>query len=238
MPGYTDVHQHIVYGLDDGAQSRDMSIEMLRAACQDGVTTLFATPHATPGEIEFPMEKYTRRLAELSAYCAENALPLKLLPGAEILYTEHTARHLRDGLVPTLGGGVFTLVEFFPGIPYEALFQAVRQIANAGYTPIIAHIERYECLVKDYRRAYELKELVNLRLQVNASSLVRPKGFWAKRFLKRLLAAQAIDYIATDAHDVTHRPTCFGACVQALEGVCPGDYIVRLTEINQREILS
>ena len=49
MSGFTDYHAHFVYGVDDGARTREEMFAMLDAAAADGVTRLFATSHSTPG---------------------------------------------------------------------------------------------------------------------------------------------------------------------------------------------
>ena len=78
MSGFTDYHAHFVYGVDDGAQTREEMYAMLDAAAADGVRHLFATSHSTPGMERFPQEIYDRHLALLcmifppiSYICAE-----------------------------------------------------------------------------------------------------------------------------------------------------------------------
>ena len=56
MSGFTDYHAHFVYGVDDGAQTREEMYAMLDAAAADGVRHLFATSHSTPGMERFPQE--------------------------------------------------------------------------------------------------------------------------------------------------------------------------------------
>ena len=58
MSGFTDYHAHFVYGVDDGAQTREEMYAMLDAAAADGVRHLFATSHSTPGMERFPQEIY------------------------------------------------------------------------------------------------------------------------------------------------------------------------------------
>lgn len=59
MSGFTDYHAHFVYGVDDGAQTREEMYAMLDAAAADGVRHLFATSHSTPGMERFPQESTT-----------------------------------------------------------------------------------------------------------------------------------------------------------------------------------
>ena len=69
MSGFTDYHAHFVYGVDDGAQTREEMYAMLDATAADGVRHLFATSHSTPGMERFPQEVYDRHLALARAYC-------------------------------------------------------------------------------------------------------------------------------------------------------------------------
>lgn len=87
MSGFTDYHAHFVYGVDDGAQTREEMYAMLDAAAADGVRHLFATSHSTPGMEHFPQEVYDRHLAFARDYCAQKGYDLKLEHGSELLYT-------------------------------------------------------------------------------------------------------------------------------------------------------
>lgn len=237
MGGYIDMHQHIAYGIDDGARTMDEAIKMIYAAYKDGVRMIFATPHVSPGEKPFPIGEYSRQLGQLNAYIDQHSLDLQILPGAEILYTEATLRLLKEGNIPSLGSGAFVLVEFLPDIAYDAMFDALRQLANASYTTVVAHIERYDCLVKTPHRVRELKDTLPLRMQVNCSTILRPSGFRTRRFLKQVLGEQLLDYLATDAHGVDFRPTCMRACEQALSSIYSAAYVEGLLGRHQEELI-
>ena len=76
-----DYHAHFVYGVDDGARTREEMFAMLDAAAADGVTRLFATSHSTPGMEPFPLDVYQRHLDFARAYCAEKGYDL--MPSAD-----------------------------------------------------------------------------------------------------------------------------------------------------------
>ena len=84
----TDIHQHPIWGMDDGADSRETMFSMLREAHFQGIKTIVATTHAAPGFHPFNMELYTERLAEAQAFCNLEDLQIRLLPGAEIAWTD------------------------------------------------------------------------------------------------------------------------------------------------------
>ena len=112
MSGFTDYHAHFVYGVDDGARTREEMFAMLDAAAADGVTRLFATSHSTPGMEPFPRDVYQRHLDFARAYCAEKGYDLMLESGSELLYTPAAAYAAAEHSLVTLGGTDWVLLEF------------------------------------------------------------------------------------------------------------------------------
>ena len=116
MSGFTDYHAHFVYGVDDGARTREEMFAMLDAAAADGVTRLFATSHSTPGMEPFPRDVYQRHLDFARAYCAEKGYDLMLESGSELLYTPAAAYAAAEHSLVTLGGTDWVLLEFVPDV--------------------------------------------------------------------------------------------------------------------------
>lgn len=198
--GFTDIHHHLLYGLDDGARSYDEMCAMLAGAAEEGISRIVATPHVTPGVYPFDREQFDRSLGEAREHCAREALGIELFEGSEILYTEQTCRFLEERQVPTLAGGEHVLVEFSPDVRWERLHGALASLRRAGFLTIVAHAERYECLVRHPARLEELREELEVCFQVNCASFLRSKGFLVNRFLKRMLERNLLDCVATDAH--------------------------------------
>ena len=124
--GFIDIHHHLLHGVDDGSQSLNMSLRMAKRAYEAGTRVIVATPHVTPGVERIPEETFQQRLEELRAACAKERMELRILLGAEILYTDMTCRLLAEGRVPTLAGTEYVLVEFMPGVRYDALNKTLR----------------------------------------------------------------------------------------------------------------
>lgn len=198
--GFTDIHHHLLYGMDDGARGADEMRSMLRRAGGEGIARIVATPHVTPGIAPFNRERFDRALAEARAFCAEERLDVEVLAGAEILYTDQTCRFLRDGLVPTLADTEYVLVEFSPDVRYARLRDALAELLHNGYLPIIAHAERYDCLVWRPSRLLKLKREMDVCCQVNCATFIRRKSYLTRRFLKKIMAWDLLDAVATDAH--------------------------------------
>ena len=203
---FTDIHHHLLYGIDDGPDTRRKMYAMLRRAEEQGVTRIVATPHVTPGVKRFNRQQYDKALQEAQAYCDQKGLDIRIYGGAEILYTDQSCRHLQEDRVPTLAGTDLVLVEFSPDVRFDRMREALRRLASGGFSPVVAHVERYQCLVRWPSRAERLKDEINLYYQVNCSTIIRRKGYFLRRFMRRMLDYELIDVVASDAHNTTSRP--------------------------------
>ena len=206
MSGFRDIHAHLVYGMDDGAQSKQDMEAMLDAAYADGVASLFATPHVIPGIRPFDEALFRARLEEARRYCAQKGYGIELLPGAEIMYTPALETYAKERRIPTLADTQGVLMEFTPRISYDELERAVELMEHCGYITILAHIERYRCLAQG-RHAERLKADHDVRYQVNGASVIKKPGLLRGRVLWRWLREGLIDYVATDTHNCGSRAT-------------------------------
>ena len=204
MSGFTDYHAHFVYGVDDGARTREEMFAMLDAAAADGVTRLFATSHSTPGMEPFPRDVYQRHLDFARAYCAEKGYDLMLESGSELLYTPAAAYEAANHGLPTLGDTRWVLLEFVPDVAAAEVETALRQITGSGYRVLLAHIERYPRLA----RSGALPRLKVLE-----------GGFFQRRKLDRWLKDGLVDAISSDAHNCTTRATRMQAAYERLCGI-------------------
>ena len=207
MSGFTDYHAHFVYGVDDGARTREEMFAMLDAAAADGVTRLFATSHSTPGMEPFPLELYLRHLDFARAYCREKCYDLTLERGSELLYTPAAAYAAAEHSLITLGGTDWVLLEFVPDVAAAEVETALRQITGSGYP----RLARSGALPR-------LKEQYGIRCQVNAATVLEG-GFFQRRKLDRWLKDGLVDAISSDAHNCTTRATRMQAAYERLCGI-------------------
>lgn len=205
MTGFTDYHAHFVYGVDDGAQTRDDMYAMLAAAAADGVSHLYATSHSTPGMERFPQEIYDRHLAMARDYCQEKGYDLTLESGSELLYTPAAGYAAVQHELITLADTNWVLLEFVPDVTAKELENALSEITSAGYHILLAHIERFPCLAKGGMLP-RMRQRYGVSCQVNCSALLQ-SGFWQRRKLEHWLKEGWVDAISSDAHNCTSRPT-------------------------------
>ena len=216
MSNYVDLHHHLVYGVDDGAQTlQDMQM-MIRRAAGEGVRDIVCTSHAVPGLEPFPMEKYLAHLEEARQFIQSEGIDLTLHPGCEVLYTDAAARLLREGRIPTLADSDVVLVEFSPDASFRDLTEAAKRFGVAGYDVLFAHVERYDTL-HDMKHVQALREDYGVLMQMNANTILAKHGFFHGRWIRRLLEGGAIDCIATDAHNMTYRPCRMQECHTVLK---------------------
>lgn len=235
MSGFTDYHAHFVYGVDDGAQTREEMFTMLDAAAADGVTHLYATSHSTPGMRPFPQEVYDRHLTFAREYCRKKGYDLTLENGSEILYTPAAAYAAAERTLPVLGDTDWVLLEFVPNVTPKELETALQELTNCGYRVLVAHIERYPCLAKG-GLLRTLRERYPIRCQVNSSTVLH-SGFWQKLRLKRWLKEGLVDAISSDAHDCDTRATQMQLAYQELCTLLGTDAADRLTGRDGKNLL-
>ena len=200
-----DLHNHILPGVDDGAETVEDSLAMARMALDDGITTIVATPHRNSWTYHDPAADAHRRLNELKNRCEDAGCTVELLLGGEAYIAPDLAEQVKMGLALTIHGSRYLLVEWaidqFPAYADQAIFDLRVQ----GIVPIIAHAERYRAV---QRNVDSLASLVRrgAMVQVTAASLTGYSGPGARRAAERILVANLGHVLATDSHSIERRP--------------------------------
>ena len=230
--GFVDIHCHLIYGIDDGPRTLKESAAMLGAAYGNGTRAVIATSHMFPGVREFQEFLYYQRVDELREYCKTREMDLTILTGAEVFYTELTTRFLSERRIPTLGESDYVLVEFHPSVKYDEICNAVVGIRRVGYHPVLAHVERYGCLINFPRRMEELRKRYSAVLQMNCSSVLGGKGWLRDRQARRALEEELIDVVASDAHNNSSRAPRMQEAYAYLEEKFDREYAESLTGMS------
>lgn len=232
---YTDIHSHILPGVDDGAQNIQMTDKMLRLAYEQGIRTVVATPHILPsgayekGALEQALESARQAVAQISP-------DMKIYLGGEIYYWSGSLNALQEGIGRTLADSRYTLVEFHPMTGYEEMYQGMKEYIQSGYLPVIAHMERYECLWKKPKRLTELLDL-GCYFQMNMSSLHGKTVHSFTRNCRRLVEEGMIHLLATDSHNIEQRPPLMEDIVKECDGKISEDTFRRLLCENPQKII-
>ena len=219
-----DIHAHVVYGLDDGSKSIELSEEMLRKQSEQGVTDVFCTSHSW-GKWDY----YWDNLETLRALVREKQLNIRLHSGCEvacsqeILFTE-VLPYLNEKRRPPFAESRYVLVEFLPKIPKEELIYCLNVIdAETDYTPVIAHAERYERFQYDAEAYHEMTAL-QFPIQINACSLVEDQDEGVRKLARRLLKDKRALFLGSDGHGIDRRPPNLKSGVEYIYANCEKSY--------------
>ncbi len=236
MTELSDIHNHTLFGLDDGAAELSDSMQMLALSYQEGVRCLCMTPHCNPAmfpaaTVEAAKEKFAR-----VCEAASSRFPgLELALGNEFFALTEDVELIRAGQCLTLGGGRTVLVEFSPDASYRMMANTMRAIHAMGKIPLLAHAERYDCLVRDPGRVEELRRM-RVHIQVNARTVTGSILFPASRFVRSLLRERWVDVVASDAHDAKHRPPFLQAAHRVVRKLCGRAYAEEIFCINPHDM--
>lgn len=196
-----DIHCHILPGIDDGAKSWEISLEMCRLAQEDGVQHIVATPHAND-EFAYERERLLACLEELAGRAGER-LSFSLGCDFRLSYdnVEDALAHPRRY---TIGEGPYLLVEFSDyGIP-PRIGDSLFNLRAKNMIPVITHPERNPILQRHLPQVVKWVQEGCL-VQLTASALTGTWGESARRSANWLLEHEAVHVLASDAHDHKRR---------------------------------
>lgn len=203
---FADLHMHALYGVDDGAKTKEDMFAMVDAAYAGGTRYLCVTPHFHPGYFPHSTREHTELVyQQLQGYVAAHKPDMHLAIGNELRYSKDCISWLNDGLCRTLNGTDYVLVDFLENEDASVIVKGLDQLLNAGYMPVLAHCERYRKLSRNLK---ELKHFADngVLLQMNMQSVTGQNGFFNKEHCKRILKANLVDFIASDGHNLATRP--------------------------------
>ncbi len=239
MSGLTDLadlHCHLMPYVDDGAYDLDECRELLQMEAAQGVRTLCLTPHLRADMFESTDEEILLHFEQVRELVREEGLPLELFHSREYHYDRIFRKRLEEGTLRPLGRGKTLLVEFGGRHSGEEIMEAVARVRSYGFTPLIAHAERYLPLHQDWAFAHELREAGAL-LQVNAGSILGREGLRQKLLCRKLLQKNLVSAVASDAHDRDARVPELALCAGQLEHKFGRSTALRLLSGNPKAIL-
>lgn len=219
-----DIHAHILPGIDDGAKDWEDARKMLDIAVSQGIRTIIATPHYSrrvqPEQIRELVHKLT---LEAKRICPE----FNIYPGQEIQYFDSMTDALKDGKALTLADSRYVLTEFMPTTPYQKMYQGLRKIQQAGYYPVIAHVERYEALrkIESFRELREMGCLMQMNYQSLQGSVFDKNVRWCRKQVQQ----GRIHVLGTDMHHSVHRAPVVDKSLDWLSAHVEQEYISALT---------
>ncbi len=202
FPIDTDIHSHILPGIDDGSPDIETSLQLISALNKLGIKKTIATPHIigdmyrnTPQTINEALDKTREAVAKAN-------IDIEIGAAAEYMLDDHFMRLLKaDDRLLTIHNNLLLVEIPYTSPPYD-LEEMAFQIITEGYQPILAHPERY-FYYKDLKEFERLKELGFL-LQVNLLSLTGYYGKNAEKMATRLIEKGMVSFVGTDLHHGRH----------------------------------
>lgn len=208
-----DIHTHIMPGVDDGARDIHMAIEMIRNAAVGGTTDIILTPHCAEayGFYNYDSEELDVFYRQLCKEVERFQIPVRLHAGMEVLYEgrDHFLEYEKEYY--PLCGSRYMLIEYFFDVPVYEFLEGVETVCSCGYTPIIAHPERYNCVQDDCLLEHGQLLVQAIKqgalLQVNKGSLAGKHGEKSQQTGEYILSHKLVNFIASDAHHPQFRNT-------------------------------
>jgi len=174
-----DIHHHLLFGLDDGPSDIEISVAMAEMSAQNGVTHIVCTPHSSE-HFKFDPALNLERL-EMVRQRLSNRISLALGCDFHLMF-DNIEDAIANPAKYSINGKQYLLVEF----PDHGISQNMKEIF-------------FRLGMADWLRA-------GCYIQITAASLTGRFGKIAQRVSHELLRRNWVNFIATDAHDLTSRP--------------------------------
>lgn len=227
-----DFHSHVLPRMDDGSKSKEESVAMLETAYSQGVEGIFATPHFYP-QRDDPESFLRRREHSVKSLFSTDAEILKKMPiylGAEVAYFYGMSRY--DDLSRfALGGSDHVLVEMpFDKWTREEVDEILSFKSVSGFTPVVAHFERY--LPFGNKRFIKLFLSGDVLIQSNAEFFIGRGGRKAVSYLKK----GYISVLGSDCHNTDSRPENYGKAAELIKKIKKGALLASIEE-NEKNVV-
>ena len=199
----TDMHSHVLPGIDDGARDMASSLELLNGMYDLGIRKVVATPHIIADLYHNDADTINTALAKVKEAVATAGLEMEIWAAAEYMLDDYFVGLLRSGAPLLKLHDNLLLTEQSYAFPNDNLQETAFEIITGGYQPIMAHPERYFYYHSNYDAYNRLKELGFL-LQVNLLSLTGYYGKPVAKAAKFLFEEGMVDFVGTDMHHTKH----------------------------------
>jgi len=226
-----DLHCHYLPGIDDGAQTLEESLELARAAVDAGITAAVMTPHVHPGRYENTGSSIRKLCAAFQQVLTHKHIPLQIYVGGEVRISSEIMEMVEQDEIPYLGeldGYRIVLLEF----PHSHIvFGADRLFAwllARRIRPLIAHPERNKDVMRSLDKLRPFVEMGAL-LQLTGASLIGQFGKPVMQCARQIMDKNWATVVATDAHNLRHRPPNLDLAYQGLVEIAGESYARELT---------
>lgn len=197
---FTDIHSHLLPGLDDGTKTSEESIELIRQFAEMGYTRLVTTPHVMSDFYRNDSVTIRDRLAEVQLAIARESIPIQIDAAAEYYLDEELFRKINQNeKLLTFGDNYLLFETNFLTEPFQ-LKEFIFASTTQGYKLVLAHPERYQYLIGHMDKIEDLRNR-GVLLQLNLPSLIGAYSKPIQKFANQLIDKGWVDFIGTDCHN-------------------------------------
>ena len=198
--GYVDLHNHVLFGLDDGSTDLSVSLAMLRGLVDLGFSEICATPHQKAGHYMPAWPEIERTYAEISTAIAREPWAPRMHLAAENMWDDVFFERMQHGTIPSYDGGSAFLFELRPHEVPVGLTDYVFKLQMAGKLPVLAHPERYQAMWSNDALLMKLRE--SCALVVDLGALGGAHGKNEAKAARRMIEDDIAHAVASDSHNV------------------------------------
>ncbi len=202
-PILVDVHSHFLPGIDDGVQSFEEALDILRAFSAMGYKKVITTPHIYWDYYPNTPEIILKKLHVLREKIAETDIDIKISAAAEYFLDDHLISLVENkGKLLTFGENYLLFETSFINQP-AYLVDTLFKIFALGLTPVMAHPERYLYMHNNIQLAEDLVDR-GVLLQVNINSLTGHYSKEVKKCAEKLIDKNLVSFLGSDCHNMRH----------------------------------
>ncbi|AWI24435.1 tyrosine-protein phosphatase [Flavobacterium pallidum] len=199
---YVDIHSHILFGIDDGAATFEDSKFLVESMMEFGTTAFITTPHTIFSVWDNSREDILSKEDDTKKLLTQNGIIVPFRTASEYLMDNNFVKQFQSEPLLTLKDN-YVLVEMsYINAPIQ-LYNILFDLQVAGYTPLLAHPERYLFYHGNFDEYRKLKK-AGCEFQINLLSVTGYYGEAVFQTAKRLLEAGMIDFAGSDAHHKNH----------------------------------
>lgn len=233
-----DLHSHILPNIDDGSSSAFESFIMLKEAEKAGFTDIIATPHYMAGITRQDPQSILNQIEEINQAAQEQGIHIKVHPGEEIYATPDLIELLKSDKLINMGSSKNILVEFAIHDKPKFMENLLFELCNLGYTPIIAHPERYIYVQNKIELVSEWQNM-GAKIQCNYGSLIGRYGHAPLKVVVKLLKNKQVDYMGSDCHSAGSVYDDMFDVMKKLEKIVDDqEYLKVITTDNAKRLLA
>lgn len=203
LPVKTDIHCHILPGVDDGSPDVETSVALVERQRSWGIERIIATPHITEASFPNSPETLDPALDELLEALKRRGIDIPVSRSSENRIDDYFREQLKGGFITPFPNNYVLVENSFIQEPWQ-LDKFLFDMKIQGYRPILAHPERYFYYFEEHPERYDQLHRAGTLFQINVLSLAGGYSKREKRTAEKLIEKGYVDFLGTDLHNFRH----------------------------------